>query len=82
MTRHIHEFVYTQTQLPDELDSGYKPKTKLWIDLIYINSPAMWIHSATDADANAMFVGNSRQGLKVVAVKKIEAFDEVVVAYS
>ncbi len=84
MARHIHEFVYvyTQTQLPDVLDSGYKPKTKLWIDLIYINSPAMWINSASDADANAMFVGNSRDGLKVIAVKKIEAFDEVVVANS
>ena len=82
MIRHIHEFVYTQTELPDVLDEFYKPKTKLWSDLIQIYSPAMWINSASDADANAMFVGNSRDGLKVVAIKKIEAFEEVVVAYS
>lgn len=80
--RHIHEYVFTQKSLPDEIRSDHKPKTKLWVDLVSLFSPAMFVNSATDEDANAAFAIDKTGAMSVVAIKNIASDDEVLIAYT
>lgn len=80
--RHIHEYVFTQKLLPDEIRSDYKPKTKLWVDLVSLFSPAMFVNSATDEDANAAFAIDKTGAMSVVALRHISSDDEVLIAYT
>ena len=80
-TRHIHEFLALGLA-PDALDDESADKMK-WVDLVALNTPAIYINSSTTtAPANAAFVLSDKNNfMGVCAITRIEPLEEIFIDY-